>query len=78
MVHVFCPINDKTITSNYPIKRAEPILNTLSMPRFGVYWYETELTGTEQHLQNKVVRFLHRDPLPAFSAFSALSELNVA
>ena len=30
MVNIFCPINDATIKSNYPMKRIEPIVNLLS------------------------------------------------
>ena len=30
MVNIFCPINAATIKSNYPMRRIEPILNSLS------------------------------------------------
>jgi len=29
MVHVFCPINQATIYSSYPMKRIEPVVNNL-------------------------------------------------
>jgi len=31
IVHIYCPINDATIKTNYPMKRTEPIINAMSM-----------------------------------------------
>ena len=38
MVCIYCPINDATIKTNYPMKRTEPIVNAMSMSRFKLYW----------------------------------------
>lgn len=32
MVHTYCPLNDATIKTNYPMKRIEPILEDLAKP----------------------------------------------
>ena len=45
MVHAFCPINDVTIKSNYPMKRIEPILNSLSSSKFKIFWYADGANG---------------------------------
>ena len=34
MVNIFCPINEVTIKSNYPMKRIESIVNTLSQEKY--------------------------------------------
>ena len=34
MVNIFCPINQVTIKSNYPMRRIEPILNLLSQEKY--------------------------------------------
>lgn len=34
MVNIFCPVNAATIKSNYPMRRIEPILNSLSQYRY--------------------------------------------
>lgn len=34
MVNIFCPINEATIKSNYPMKRIEPIVNALSQEKY--------------------------------------------
>ena len=36
---MYCPINNATIKTNYPMKRTEPIINAMSMSRFKVYWW---------------------------------------
>ena len=45
MVHIYCPINDATIKTNYPMKRTEPIINALSMSRFKFYWWADGANG---------------------------------
>ena len=45
MVHAFCPINDVTIKSNYPMKRIEPILNSLSSSKYKIFWYADGANG---------------------------------
>ena len=45
MVHAFCPINDVTIKSNYPMKRIEPILNSLSSLKFKIFWFADGANG---------------------------------
>jgi len=45
MVHIYCPINDATIKTNYPMKRTEPIINALSMSRFKLYWWADGANG---------------------------------
>ncbi|RPA90798.1 DNA/RNA polymerase [Choiromyces venosus 120613-1] len=37
MVHVFCPINAATINHSYPMKRIEPVINSLTQAKFKVY-----------------------------------------
>ena len=32
MVHTYCPLNNSTIKTNYPMKRIEPILDDLAKP----------------------------------------------
>jgi hypothetical protein len=39
LTHTFCPINDATMKSNYPMRRVEPILNNLMQPRFSMFWW---------------------------------------
>jgi len=38
MVHVFCPINQATILSSYPMKRIEPVVNNLMRSAFSTYF----------------------------------------
>ena len=38
MVHTYCPLNDVTMKSNYPMKRIEPILDELADPRHRYYF----------------------------------------
>jgi hypothetical protein len=45
MVHAFCPINDVTIKSSYPMKRIQPILNSLSSSTFKTFWYADGANG---------------------------------
>jgi len=45
MVHIYCPINDATIKTNYPVKRTEPIINAMSMSRFKIYWWADGANG---------------------------------
>jgi hypothetical protein len=45
MVHSYCPINDVTIKTNYPMKRSEPIINILSMPKFKNFWWTDGANG---------------------------------
>jgi hypothetical protein len=46
LTHTFCPINDATIKSNYPMQRVEPILNNLMQPRFSMFGGRMHQTGT--------------------------------
>jgi hypothetical protein len=45
LTHTFCPINDATIKSNYPMRRVEPILNNLMQPRFSMFWWTDAANG---------------------------------
>jgi hypothetical protein len=45
LTHTFCPINDATIKSNYPMRRVEPILNNLMQPRFSMFWWTDASNG---------------------------------
>jgi hypothetical protein len=45
MVHVYCPINDATIKTNYPMKRTEPIINAMALSRFKCYWWADGANG---------------------------------
>jgi hypothetical protein len=45
MVHVYCPINDATIKTNYPMKRTEPIINAMAISRFKFYWWADGANG---------------------------------
>ena len=45
MVHVFCPINQATILSSYPIKRIEPVVNNLMRSTFSTYFQADAANG---------------------------------
>jgi len=45
MVNAFCPINDVTIKSNYPMKRIKSILNSLSSSKYKIFWYADGANG---------------------------------
>jgi hypothetical protein len=45
LTHTFCPINNATIKSNYPMRRVEPILNNLMQPRFSMFWWTDAANG---------------------------------
>jgi len=45
MVHIYCPINDPTIKTNYPMKRMEPIINAMNMSRFKLYSWVDRADG---------------------------------
>jgi hypothetical protein len=45
LTHTFCPINEATIKSNYPMRRVEPILNNLMQPRFSMFWWTDAANG---------------------------------
>ena len=45
MVQIYCPINNATIKTNYPMKRTEPIINAMSMSRFKLYWWADGANG---------------------------------
>ena len=45
MVHVYVPINAATIPNSYPMKRIEPILNSLMMPGLKVFFQADAANG---------------------------------
>jgi len=45
MVHVFCPINQATIRSSYPMKRIEPVVNNLMKSAFSTYFQTDAANG---------------------------------
>jgi hypothetical protein len=45
MVHVFCPINQATILSSYPMKRIEPVVNNLMRSTFTTYFQADAANG---------------------------------
>ena len=45
MVHVFCPINEATMVSSYPMKRIEPVINNLMQARFSIYFQADAANG---------------------------------
>ena len=45
MVHVYIPINAATIPNSYPMKRIEPILNSLMIPGLKVYFQADAANG---------------------------------
>ena len=45
MVHVYIPINAATIPNSYPMKRIEPILNSLMLPGLKVYFQADAANG---------------------------------
>jgi len=45
MVHIYCPINNAMIKTNYPMKRTEPIINAMRMSRFKLYWWSDSANG---------------------------------
>jgi len=45
MVHIYCPINNAMIKTNYPMKRTEPIINAMRMSRFKLYWWADSANG---------------------------------
>jgi len=45
MVHVFCPINEVTMLSGYPMKRIEPVVNNLMQSRFNCYFQADAANG---------------------------------
>jgi len=45
MVHIYCPINNATIKTNYPMKRTEPIINAIGRSRFKLYWWADGANG---------------------------------
>lgn len=45
MVHVFCPLNKATIKSNYPMRRIEPIIQSLMQWRWTVFWQADATVG---------------------------------
>ena len=79
MEHLFCNTGPKynevctQMEIDYHSNKGLPTAMTLEVCKKTFYVAEESM-----HLQNKVVRFPQRDPPPAFSAFSAHSELNVA
>ena len=38
MVHTYCPLNDATLKTNYPMKRMEPILDELANPCYRYFF----------------------------------------
>jgi hypothetical protein len=45
MVHVYCPINDATIMTGYPMKRIEPVINNLLQPGFSLFFQVDAANG---------------------------------
>jgi len=45
MVHVFCPANEATMLSSYPMKWIEPVINNLMQSKYSIYFQADAANG---------------------------------
>ena len=45
MVHVFCPVNEATMLSSYPMKPIEPVINNLMQSKYSIYFQADAANG---------------------------------